>query len=183
MTGAERGRILKRAADLLRARNDGTRAARDPRHRQADPGDHRGRRALRRRLPRVFRRPRGRPRRRARRPRPVGLRLHPPRAARRRRRHRRLELPAPDRLLEGGAGARLRQRDDLQAGGADAAHGASSSPRSSPRPACPTGVFNVVQGFAETGRLLTRHPGDRQGLAHRRGRHRQGGDGRRGARR
>ena len=33
-----------------------------------------------------------------------------------------MELPTADRLLEGGAGACLRQRDDLQAGGADAAH-------------------------------------------------------------
>ena len=45
----------------------------------------------------------------------------------------------------------------------------------------PAGVFQVVQGFADTGRLLTRHPRHPQGLAHRRGRHRQGGDGRCGA--
>ena len=44
--------------------------------------------------------------------------------------------------------------------------------RSSPRPGCRTGVFQVVQGFADTGRLLTRAPGDPQGLADRRGRHR-----------
>ena len=59
-----------------------------------------GRRALGRRVPRVFRRPRREPRRRAYRSRAAGLRLHAARAARRGRRHRRLELPAADRLLE-----------------------------------------------------------------------------------
>ena len=44
-----------------------------------------------------------------------------PRAARRRRPDRPLELPADDRLLEGGAGARRRQHDRPQAGRADAA--------------------------------------------------------------
>ena len=44
-----------------------------------------------------------------------------PRAARRRRPDRPLELPAGDRLLEGGAGAGRRQHDRPQAGRADAA--------------------------------------------------------------
>ena len=44
----ERGRILRRAADILRARNAETRAAGDARHRQGDPGDAGGRRACRR---------------------------------------------------------------------------------------------------------------------------------------
>ncbi len=35
----------------------------------------------------------------------------------------------------------------------------------------PDGVFQVVQGFAETGRLLTRHPADTESVAHRRGRY------------
>ena len=122
MTGTERGRVLKRVAEHAARAERRAGAARDPRYRQADPGNVGRRRALRRRLPRVFRRHRRRARRRAYRSRAVGLRLYAPRAARRRRRHRRLELSAPDRLLEGGAGARLRQRHDLQAGGTDAAH-------------------------------------------------------------
>ena len=138
MTGMERGRILKARRRLLRERNAEL-ALLETRDTGKPIQETVGRRrALRRRLPRVFRRHRRRPCGRAHRPRAVGLRLHAARAARRRRRHRRLELPAPDRLLEGGAGARLRQRHDLQAGGADAAHARSSSRRSSPRPACPT---------------------------------------------
>ena len=41
----------------------------------------------------------------------------------------------------------------------------------------PDGVFQVVQGHADTGRLLTRQPRHPQDLAHRRGRHRQGRNG------
>ena len=48
-------------------------------------------------------------------------RLHPPRAGRRDRRDHPLELPADDGRLEARAGPRLRQHDDHQAGGADAA--------------------------------------------------------------
>ncbi len=44
----------------------------------------------------------------------------------------------------------------------------------------PPGVFNVVHGFGDTGAALVAPSRDRQGLAHRRGRYRQGGDGRRG---
>ncbi|MDZ7810856.1 MAG: aldehyde dehydrogenase family protein [Arhodomonas sp.] len=43
----------------------------------------------------------------------------------------------------------------------------------------PDGVFNVVQGEAETGQALMAHPRGGQGLAHRRGGHRQGGHARR----
>ena len=158
MTGAERGRILRRAADILRSRNDelATLETRDTGKpiqetrvvdvisgaecleyfaalAQSAGGEHidLG---------------------------PAGIRLHAPRAARRGRRHRRLELPAADRLLEVGSGARLRQRDDLQTGRADAAdcgRAAGGFPR---RPAFRSGIFQVVQGYAETGRLLTRHP-------------------------
>ena len=95
-------------------------------------------------------------RRRARRSRPGRLRLYAARAARRRRRHRRLELSDPDRLLEVGAGARLRQRHDLQAGGADAAHRASSSPRSYARPACRTASSTSCRAMRRTGRAARR---------------------------
>ena len=53
----------------------------------------------------------------------AGLRLHAARAAGRRRRHRRLELSAANRLLESGAGAGLRQRHDFQARRTHALHG------------------------------------------------------------
>jgi hypothetical protein len=146
--GAERARILRRAVAILRARND-ERRTRDPRYRQADPGDTRRRRAsgadcleyyagLAQRC------------RRAPRPRPAGLRLHAPRAARRRGRHRRLELSAADRLLEVRAGAGLRQCDDLQAGRADAAH--RDEARGDVLEAgLPAGVFQVVQGMPTPG--------------------------------
>ena len=55
------------------------------------------------------------------------------------RRHRRLELSAADRLLEVGAGARVRQRHDVQARRADAAHARSGSRRCTAPPACRTG--------------------------------------------
>ena len=91
------------------------RRARDARYRQADSGDARRRRRFRRGLLRVFRGPRAILERRAHRSRRPGVRLHAARASRRRRRHRCLELSAADRLLEGGARARLRQCHDLQA--------------------------------------------------------------------
>ena len=103
ISGAERGRILRRVADLLRSRNEELSAAGDARHRQADPGDLGGRRSLGRGVHRVFRGTGGGPVRRAYRSRCTGLRLHPPRAARHRCWHWRVELPAADRLLEGGA--------------------------------------------------------------------------------
>ena len=149
----------RRAADLLRARNEELARARDARHRQADPGDIASSTCSRAPTassispasppalagehvdlgPAAF----GYTRRE-----PLG----------RRRRHRRLELPAADRLLEIRAGARLRQRHDLQARRADPAHGAQAR-RDLPRGrACPTGVFRWCRGCADTGRLLTRHP-------------------------
>ena len=181
MTGAERGRILRRAAELLRARNEELARARNPRHRQADPGDDASSTSspaptASNTSPALA----AERCRRAHRPRAAGLRLYAARAARRRRRHRRLELSAPDRLLEGGAGARLRQRHDLQAGRADAAHRRQAR-------------RDLSRGRRAGRRLqrragLRRHrpaadapSGHRQGLAHRRGRHRQGGDGRRRA--
>jgi betaine-aldehyde dehydrogenase len=68
--------------------------------------------------------------------------------------HRGLELPDPDRLLEGGAGTRLRQRDDLQALGADPARRAQTVGEILAEAGLPDGVFNVVQGFGETGAAL-----------------------------
>ncbi|HTU52815.1 MAG TPA: aldehyde dehydrogenase family protein [Acetobacteraceae bacterium] len=51
----------------------------------------------------------------------------------------------------------MRQRADLQAGAADTAD-RSRARRIFYRAGLPTGLFNVVDGFAETGRLLIRHP-------------------------
>ena len=123
MTGMERGRILKTAAALLRERNAElalleTRDTGKPIQETSAVDVLSGADCLE-----YFAEHRRRARRRAHRPRAVGLRLYTPRTARRRRRDRRVELPAPDRLLEGRAGARLRQCHDLQAGGTDAAHG------------------------------------------------------------
>ena len=81
-----------------------------------------GGRGLGRRLPGIFRRHRGLDRRRAHRSRRL-LRLHAARAAGRGGRHRGLELSDPDRLLEGRAGAGLRQCHGVQAVRADAALG------------------------------------------------------------
>ena len=68
-----------------------------------------------------------------------------PRAARRVRRHRGVELPAADRVLEVGAGPRLRQRDGVQARRADAADHRRSAEIYAEAGA-PAGLFNVVQG-------------------------------------
>ena len=90
-----------------------------------------------------------------------GLRLHAPRAARRRGGNRRVELSAANRLLEVGAGARVRQCDDLQAGGTHAAFRREAA-GDLLEAGLPAGLFQVVQGFADTGRLLTRHPAIRK---------------------
>ena len=95
----------------------GTQHAGNARYRQADPGDAGGGRHFGRRRAGIFRRPRRGDRGPAHRPRRRRLRLYPPRAARRLRRHRRVELSDADRLLEGRARAGLRQRHGLQAVG------------------------------------------------------------------
>ncbi len=114
----------------------GARRARNARHRQAHPGNTGRRRDLRRGLLRVLCEPCAILERRAHRSRRAGLRLHAPRAARRRRRHRRMELPAADRLLEGGAGAGVRQRHDLQAGRAHAVQRREARGDPAARPDC-----------------------------------------------
>ena len=118
---AERGRILRRAADIMRERN-----------RELSRDWKRSTPASRSRKPSSPIRPpaptaleffggiAGGDQRRAYRAR-RRLRLYQARAARRLRRHRRLELSDPDRLLEGRACARLRQCHGLQAVGNDAA--------------------------------------------------------------
>ena len=65
-------------------------------------------------------------------------RRHLPRAARRRRPDHALELPAGDRLLEGGAGARGRQHRRAQAGRADPADGAGDGADRRSRQGSPT---------------------------------------------
>ena len=158
MTGAARGRILNDAARLLRARNAELAALE-----VSDTGKPIAEAiavdvlsgadcieyfaGARRHDPRRARRPR----------RLVGL--HPARAARGVRRHRGVELPAADRLLEVGAGAGVRQRDGVQAGRADATDGDGAGRRSYTEAGVPDGVFNVVQGDARVGRALSEHPG------------------------
>ena len=100
MTGAERApRPAPRRRYPPRTQRR-PRAARDARHRQADPGDLAVDVISGAECFEYFAGQRGGAGRRACRSRSVRLRLHAARAARHRRRHRRLELPAPDRLLE-----------------------------------------------------------------------------------
>ena len=170
--------ILRRAADILRARNDELAGSR-----RATPASRSRRRMVVDVLSgadciEYFAALAADARGRAHRPRAAGLRLHAPRAARRRRRHRGVELPAADRLLEVGPGARLRQCDDLQAGEltpltavelAEAYRDAG----------LPDGRLQRRAGStAATGRLLIAPSRDSQGVADRRGRHRQGRHGR-----
>ena len=70
-------------------------------------------------------------------PRGRGRGAHVPRAARRRRADRAVELPARDRRVEAGPGAGGGEHGRAQAGRAHAADGAASSRRSRSRPACP----------------------------------------------
>ena len=106
---------------------------------------------------------------------PPGLRLYAARAAGRRRRHRRLELSVADRLLEGGAGARLRQCHDLQARRAHAVHrGQARGDLARGRRAArhfPSGA-----GFCRDRPAAHRASRYSQGLPHRRSRHRQSRD-------
>ena len=119
LTGAAARPGAERGGAPAAGPQPGARRAGGRRHRQADRRGDRRRRALRGRLHRVLRRRRGDAPRLARRPRLV-VGLHPAGAARRLRRDRRVELPDPDRVLEVGAGARLRERDGVQAGRAHA---------------------------------------------------------------
>ena len=120
MTGAERARVLRRAAQLLRSRNQELAELESRDTGKPIQETSRRRRHFRRRLLRIFCEPGAILERRTHRFGPSSVRLHPPRALGSRRRHRRVELPAADRLLEGRARARLRQRDDIQARGTHA---------------------------------------------------------------
>ncbi len=123
LTGAERGRVLHRAAQLLRARNEElaqleTRNTGKPIQETRAVDVLSGAECLE-----YYAGLAAGLCRRASGPGHGGFRLHAPRAARRGRRYRRLELSAADRLLEVRPGARLRQCHDLQARRAHPAHG------------------------------------------------------------
>ena len=154
-----------------------TGAARDLEYRQAHPGNAGGRRDLRRGVPRVLRRSRRRHCRGAPGLRSRGFRLHAPRAPRGGRGHRRLELPAADRVLEIRSRARLRQCHDLQARRAHTAHGVEArgdlSRGRAARGCVPGGAG--YGGDRTAAHAPSAHPQD---LAHRGGDHGQGGDGR-----
>ena len=132
---ADRARLLRRAGDARRGARRGARAHRVRERRQADrrrPGrDRHGRRGL----PLL----RGRGRQAPRRDDPGRRRRRPdlPRAARRRRADRPLELPAQHRQLEARPGARLREHRRAEAGRADAALGAAARASSCSRPESP----------------------------------------------
>ena len=181
MTGAERGRILQpRRRHPPRAQR-GAGAARDPRHRQADPGGARGRRRS---------------------PAPTASSISPASPAALAGEHVDLGPPAfgytrrePLGVFAGiGAWnyplqiACWKSAPALACGNTMIFKPAELTPLTAvaarrdhdARPALPAGVFNVVQGDARTGPAADPPSGRRQGLAHRRGRHRQGGHGRRG---
>ena len=89
-----------------------------------------------------------------------GLHLdHPARAARHRRRHLPVELPADDGDLEDGAGARGGERADPEAVGADAALAAaascSSRRRSSPRACCRSSRATAFRSASGSSRIPT----------------------------
>ncbi len=122
MSGTARGRILHRAAEILRSRNRElaeleTRDTGKPIQETSS-----GRRGFRGGLFRVLRGSCAKLERRASRSWDASLRLHQARAARGGRRDRRLELSAANRLLESCARTGLRQRHDIQACRADAVH-------------------------------------------------------------
>ncbi len=147
-------------------------------HRQADRRGDGGGCGFRRRRHRVLCRAGGQPARKPCRP-AERLRLYAARALGSLRRHRRLELPAADRLLEIRPGAGLRQHHGVQALGADAADSDGAG-------------GDLYRGGASGRRLQrgarlradrprARHPcGSRQGVADRLGAHRPQGDGGRG---
>jgi acyl-CoA reductase-like NAD-dependent aldehyde dehydrogenase len=115
MTGAERGRVLTRAAAILRERNRELSELETMDTGKPLSGNAGGRRGERAPIALEYFGGMaatliGRDGRTGRR-----LRLHDPRTAGRLRGHRGVELPDPDRLLEGRAGAGLRQFDGLQA--------------------------------------------------------------------
>ena len=146
----ERGRILRRASDLLRARNaelarietlDTGKAIQETL--VADAASAADALEYLRRRDRQLQRRLRRSRRR--------LRLHAPRGARRLRRHRRLELSDPGRRLEIGArrspwamrwsSSRRRTRRCRR----------WRWPRSTPRPACRTGCSTSCRAMAMSG--------------------------------
>ena len=71
--------------------------------------------------------------------------------------HRRVELPDPDRLLEGRPRARLRERHGLQALRGDAARRAQVAEILT-EAGLPPGVFQVVQGRGAVGQALVTDP-------------------------
>ena len=141
-------------------------APRDARHRQADLGDVDGRHRHRRRGDRVLRRARPSDPRRLLRPPARRVRAGEARAARGVRRHRGVELPDPDRDVEVGTGARLRERDGVQAGRGHAAVGAAAG-RGLHRRRPPRRRVQRRAGRRQ-GRSAAHPPSPhRQGLAHR----------------
>ncbi len=137
----ERMELLLKPRRRDRRARGRAREARVPERRQAD-GDRGRRDAVLRRQPALLRRGRADARRQGRGRVRRGLHVdHPPRAARRRRRDRAVELPADDGRLEARPGARGRERPDPEARRADAADDAPlrrARPGQSCRRACST---------------------------------------------
>ena len=158
-TPSERGRYLRKLADLLAERSEAPRPHRDRRHRQDVEGDPLAGQVHRRVLP-LQRRPGRQGGGRDPADRQAGpLRLHDPRAARGGGRHRAVELPALPGGGEARAGARGRQHGGPQGLGARLGGHAGVRQADRARRAFPPGVVNIVTGFGEPcGRALTSHP-------------------------
>ncbi len=158
MTAMQRSRILRRAVDILRERNDElaeleTRDTGKPIAETRAVDIVTGADVIE-----VLRRARNGHRRSANPAAREFVRLYATRTARRMRGHWRMELSDPDRLLEVRPRARRRQRDDLQAQRNHAAQHVETPLKSIPKPAFPQACSTSCRATAAWGALLAAHP-------------------------
>ena len=156
---AQRKRVLLRLAELIDEHAEELALLESARRRQADQRCRDGRRRRRAQLLRLVRRGDRQDLRRDRADRRRRAGADHPRAARRRRCGRAVELPADHHRLEARAGARGRQHRRAQAGRAVAADARWRWPSWPPRPACPTACSTWSRASARwPAQALGRHP-------------------------
>ena len=157
ISARRRSDVLRRIAESIERAGRRHRRLRVVRHRPAgEPGPRAGG-AGGRELPLLLRGVRHDPRGRLPGRQPVRLRGPPPEG--RGRPDHAVERPVHARHVEARAVPRRRLHRGAQAGRADPAVRRACSPRSSRRPALPTGVFNIVHGVGEeAGAALVAHP-------------------------